>query len=209
MFTGIVEETGVIKSVEKGAKSAVLQIESKMIAMSIKKGDSIATNGVCLTVTGINKNVFSADVMNETRMRSALGNLKTGHLVNLERAMPLDGRFDGHIVSGHIDGTGIIVNIKKDDIAIWYTVQSTSKIMQYVIEKGSIAIDGISLTIADVSKDTFKVSVIPHTVKVTNLSKRSVGEVVNLENDIIGKYVEKFLQNKTGVTQQFLIENGF
>lgn len=209
MFTGIVEETGVIKSVGKGAKSAVLQIESKMIAMSIKKGDSIATNGVCLTVTGINKNVFSADVMNETRMRSALGNLKTGHLVNLERAMPSDGRFDGHIVSGHIDGTGIIVNIRKDDIAIWYTVQSTSKIMQYVIEKGSIAIDGISLTIADVSKDTFKVSVIPHTVKVTNLSKRSVGEVVNLENDIIGKYVEKFLQNKTGVTQQFLIENGF
>lgn len=209
MFTGIVEETGKIKSVKKGSKSAVLQIESKIMTKDIKEGDSIATNGVCLTVTGITPDSFFANVMNETLMRSSLGHLKPSDVVNVERAMPLNGRFDGHIVSGHIDGIGTITNIRKDDIAIWYTIQTSAKIMRYIIEKGSIALDGISLTIANITKNTFQVSVIPHTVNVTNLSKKRIGDVVNLENDLIGKYVEKFLDNKTSITHQFLREHEF
>jgi riboflavin synthase len=209
LFTGIIEETGRIKSVKKGSNSAVLQIESNMMKRDIKVGDSIATNGVCLTVTGINPDSFFANVMHETLMRSSLGHLKPSDVVNIERAMPLNGRFDGHIVSGHIDGIGTITNMRKDDIAIWYTIQTSAKIMRYIIEKGSIALDGISLTIANITKNTFQVSVIPHTVNVTNLSKKRIGDVVNLENDLIGKYVEKFLDHKTTITHSFLKEHEF
>ena len=175
-------------------------------------GDSIAVNGVCLTVTSFTDASFTADVMHETLNRSSLGALRPGSKVNLERAMSADGRFGGHIVSGHIDGTGRITDIKKDDNAVWYTISAPPDILRYIVEKGSIAIDGISLTIAYVDSRCFKVSIIPHTSANTTLALRKPGDTVNLENDCIGKYVEKLLQpyQKTGnITREFLLQNGF
>lgn len=209
MFTGIVEATGTVCNIKKSPKSAVLTIACRKLLEDLKPGDSVATNGVCLTITGISGNHFTADVMNETLTKSSLGALHIGSNVNLERAILASGRFGGHIVSGHIDGTGIISRIQKDDIAVWYTIKTTAKIMQYIVEKGSIAIDGISLTVARVMKDSFRVSVIPHTAESTTLSDKHTGSVVNLENDIIGKYVEKFTQNNTCITNEFLMENEF
>lgn len=209
MFTGIVEETGIVRNIRKGAKSAVLTIEGKKIFDDLKPGDSVATNGVCLTVTDNKNYSFTADVMNATLLRSSLGGLTAGTRVNLERALAVNGRFGGHIVTGHIDGTGKINSIKNDDIAVWYTVKTTPGIMSYIIEKGSITIDGISLTIAEVMQDGFLVSVIPHTAKETILSDKKVGSIVNLENDIVGKYIKKFTQNNGSITETFLYENGF
>jgi riboflavin synthase len=209
MFTGIVEETGIVKNIRKGAKSAVLTIEGKKIFDDLKPGDSVATNGVCLTVTDNKNYSFTADVMNATLLRSSLGSLTAGTRVNLERALAVNGRFGGHIVTGHIDGTGKITSIKNDDIAVWYTVKTTPGIMSYIIEKGSITIDGISLTIAEVMQDGFLVSVIPHTAKETILSEKKIGSIVNLENDIVGKYIKKFTQNNGSITETFLYENGF
>lgn len=209
MFTGIVEEIGKVISIKKGTNSVSLSLGGTLIFSDLKLGDSVAVNGICLTVTSIKGNVFTADVMNETLSRSSLGELKTGSNVNLERAMPANGRFGGHLVSGHIDGTGIISAIKKDDIAIWYTVKTERKIMRYIIEKGSIAIDGISLTVAKVERDNFSVSIIPHTAKETVLSEKKTGSIVNLENDIVGKYIEKFMTTPNGITKEFLLENRF
>lgn len=209
MFTGIVEEAGTVNGVSKGAKSAVLTIAAKTIFEDLKPGDSVAVNGVCLTITRILKCSFTADVMNETLKRSSLGTLKIGSRVNLERAMPANGRFGGHIVSGHIDGTGMILKKRNDEIAVWYTIRASELVMRYVIEKGSIAIDGISLTVASVKKDHFAVSVIPHTAKETTLSQKNAGEVVNLETDIVGKYIEKLNSQNQEITKDFLIRNGF
>ena len=215
MFTGIVEEVGKIQNVRKNIKSSVLTIEGNKIFEDIHVGDSISVNGVCLTVTMFNNNIFEADVMNETLIRSSLGKLKNGSCVNLERAIPANGRFGGHIVSGHIDGIGKIVKIEKDDNAIWYTISVKENLMRYIVEKGSIAIDGISLTVAKVHQEDFSVSIIPHTVKETILSHKSVGDIVNIENDVIGKYVEKFInfpqknKDENNITMDFLIKNGF
>jgi len=209
LFTGIVEEIGKVKAIKTGAKSTALSIGGNLIFSDLKLGDSIAVNGICLTVTSINERIFTADVMNETLSRSSIGELKTGSNVNLERAMSADGRFGGHIVSGHIDGTGKISAIKKDDIAIWYTVKTDSKIMRYIIEKGSITIDGISLTVAKVERDNFSVSIIPHTAEETVLSEKKIGSIVNLENDVVGKYIEKFMTTPKGITKDFLLENSF
>lgn len=209
MFTGIIEEIGIVRNIKKGTKSAMLTVEGRKILDDLKTGDSVATNGVCLTVTNISNSSFSADVMNETLSRSSLGSLNIRCKVNLERAMPANGRFGGHIVSGHIDGTGKITSIKKDDIAIWYTIKTNQSIMRYIIEKGSIAIDGISLTIAKVTHDSFSVSVIPHTAKETTLSEKSIGCFVNLENDIVGKYIEKFSHSNNGIIKEFLDKNKF
>lgn len=209
MFTGIIEEKGTVAAIKKGAKSATLAIMAAKIFSDLKIGDSIAVNGVCLTVTTIAGNTFAADVMNETLSRSSLGELKAGSRANLERAMLAGGRFGGHIVSGHIDGTGTISGIKKDDIAIWYTVKTSPQIMRYIVEKGSIAIDGISLTVAKTDRDSFSVSIIPHTAKETTLSEKTTGSIVNLENDIIGKYVEKLLPASKGITKELLMENGY
>lgn len=209
MFTGIIEETGVIRAVQRGAKSAVLTVEAKKILEDVHIGDSIATNGVCLTVTSVRGSCFTADVMNETLRRSSLGDLTPGSRVNLERAMAVNGRFGGHIVSGHIDGTGTVVSVRRDDIAVWYTIRTAPQLMRYIVEKGSIAIDGISLTVAAVETDRFSVSVIPHTAQETTLSEKRPGVTVNLENDVIGKYVEKLMQKDSGVTLEFLAQNGF
>lgn len=215
MFTGIVEEIGKVQNIKKNVKSFVLTIEGNKIFEDINIGDSISVNGVCLTVTTFTNNSFTADVMYETMSRSSLGQLKNGSHVNLERAMTANGRFGGHIVSGHIDGTGKIIKIEKDDNAIWYTIAVKDNLMKYIVEKGSIAIDGISLTIAKVTVDNFSVSIIPHTVQETILSHRSDGDIVNIENDVIGKYVEKlitFEKNRkveSNITMDFLMKSGF
>lgn len=193
MFTGIIEEIGTVRGVKKGARSEVLTIGAAGILDDLKVGDSISVNGICLTVTSFTATEFTADVMHETMIRSSLSRLHSGSKVNLERAMPANGRFGGHIITGHIDGTGIIRSIERDDNAIWYTIRTTAGILRYIVEKGSIGIDGISLTVAKLSGDDFSVSVIPHTAKQTTLSGKRVGDTVNLENDCVGKYIEKFL----------------
>lgn len=215
MFTGIVEEVGMIENIRRGQHSAVLTIRASKVLEGTELGDSIAVNGICLTVTSLPNGAFTADVMHETLNRSSLSGLGRGSRVNLERAMAADGRFGGHIVSGHVDGVGHISRIRRDDNAIWYTVSAAPEILRYVVEKGSITIDGISLTVAAVTEKDFSISAIPHTVAVTVLSDRKEGDTVNLETDIIGKYVEKLLQRKTptpassGITMDFLSKHGF
>ena len=193
MFTGIVEEVGKVIGMKHGLKSVNLTVSASLIFSDLGIGDSVSTNGVCLTVTHISGNTFTADVAHESLNRSTLGVLKLQSSVNLERAMSACGRFGGHIVSGHIDGSGVIQAVKADDIAIWYTIATSSRIMAYIVEKGSITIDGISLTVATVTDKTFSVSVIPHTASQTTLRDRKVGDTVNLENDIVGKYIEKLM----------------
>ena len=212
MFTGIINEVGTLQSIRRGANSAVLTIGATTVLEDVNLGDSIAVNGVCLTVTSFTSTQFTADVMHETLNRSALGALRPGSSVNLERAMRADGRFDGHIVAGHIDGTGVIASIQRDDNAIRYTIRTTSAILRYIIEKGSIAIDGISLTVTDVTRETFSVSVIPHTAACTTLAQRRIGDTVNLENDCIGKYVERLLSTpnqQSNITLDFLAKHRF
>lgn len=215
MFTGIVEEVGTLERVQRGVHSEILTISAQRVLEQTKLGDSIAVNGICLTVTAMTESCFTADVMHETMLRSSLSGLRIGAKVNLERAMAADGRFGGHIVSGHVDGVGRIVEIKKDDNAYWYTIACDAKILHYIVEKGSITIDGISLTVARVSEEDFAVSIIPHTASVTTLGLRKSGDVVNLETDILGKYVEKFLLGKKEgpakkeIDMAFLAEHGF
>lgn len=220
MFTGIVEEVGAIKNIKRGQHSAVLTIHAKTVLEETRIGDSIAVNGICLTVTRLFPDGFSADVMHETLNRSSLAGLTAGSVVNLERAMPANGRFGGHIVAGHVDGVGHIANIRKDDTAVWYTVLAGPEILRYVVEKGSITIDGISLTVARVDSQSFAISAIPHTVSVTVLADRKPGDMVNLETDIIGKYVEKLLhfsqeeaapapKQSSGITKEFLTRYGY
>ena len=223
MFTGLVEEVGTIQNVRRGARSCVLTIGCKKVLEGSQVGDSIAVNGVCLTVTGMGGSYYTADVMAETMNRSSLGQLSTCDGVNLERAMPANGRFGGHIVSGHIDGTGTVQGIEPDDNAIWYTIAAKPNLLRYIVEKGSIAIDGISLTVAKVTQTTFSVSTIPHTRSATTLGERRPGDLVNLENDIVGKYVEKFICEKNthgaivdknekkthGITREKLMQYGY
>lgn len=216
MFTGIIEETGTVKAIQKGSSSSFIKIHADKIFEGMQLGDSIAVNGVCLTVTDFGGNIFKADVMNETLSRSSLGQLQIGSPVNLERAMAANGRFGGHIVSGHIDGTGTISDIRNDGIALWYTVRTDPEILRYIVEKGSIAIDGISLTVAAVTDSSFSVSIIPHTASQTILSAKNAGDTVNLENDIIGKYVEKLMKpaaddrsQSSSISREFLAEYGY
>lgn len=193
MFTGIVEELGRVNRVTRSSVQSKLVIGCRKCLEDIHLGDSIAVNGVCLTVVSFDRATFSADVMNETFKRSSLGALSPGDKVNLERAMPMNGRFGGHIVTGHIDGTGTIKTITKDGNAFWFEIGADKEIMNLIVEKGSVAIDGISLTVADVAATSFKVSIIPHTLSETVLGSKKVGDVVNLENDLIGKYVKNFV----------------
>lgn len=201
--------------IERGSQSALLHIECKKVLEGTQVGDSIAVNGVCLTVTALNGGGYTADVMSETLNRSTLASMKRGSRVNLERAMAADGRFGGHIVAGHVDGIGEIIKIARDETAIWYRISAAPEVMRYIVEKGSITIDGISLTVAQVSDTDFTVSVIPHTQANTILREKRAGDYVNLETDIIGKYVEKLLhpsaetKKESKLTMEFLRENGF
>lgn len=215
IFTGIIEELGVVKSIAINGASGCITIKAKKVLEGTQLGDSIAVNGTCLTVTSINSDGFSADVMAETVKRTSLSQVGKGDLVNLERAMILNGRFGGHIVSGHIDGTGTTRNTQKRK-AIWVTIKAPDEILDLIVEKGSICIDGISLTVATVSDQDFQVSIIPHTAKETTLIHKKVGSLVNLENDIVGKYIKKLMENNqeeqakkaSGLTMEMLEEYG-
>lgn len=220
MFTGIIEEIGIVKSV----KSKVITIEANKIFDDLKLGDSVAVNGTCLTISSFSNKIFNADITTETLSRTNLGDLKSGFKVNLERALTLNGRLGGHIVSGHIDGVGIIKNISKSENDIILKIEVSANLMKYIIEKGSVAVDGISLTVAkvDSNKNNFSVAIIPHTLKETVLYYKKAGDKVNIENDIIGKYVEKLLsfndfnfnnetnnKKNSNINMEFLIKNGF
>lgn len=219
MFTGLIEEVGTVKGIRKHGEVMLMSISAKKVIEGIAIGDSIAVNGVCLTVTSYHSNDFTADVMPETFRKSSLSSLSNGRTVNLERAMIAGGRFGGHIVQGHVDGTGQIVARYEDGNAIVFEIRVNAKDgMKYMIPKGSITIDGISLTIVDTQPNIVKVSVIPHTLAETALQQRIVGDVVNIECDIIGKYVdhllefrgkEKELPKKSTLSTSFLSEHGF
>lgn len=213
MFTGIIEDLGEVIQIKNSGDSYVLGIRSEKILEDTRLGDSIAVNGVCLTVTTIRDMSFTADVMPETLKCSSLGELRVGSRVNLERAMIANGRFGGHIVSGHIDGVGRIRRLTRDKNAVWVEIAAGPDILRLIVEKGSIAIDGISLTVARVTDSSFSVSIIPHTGMNTTLLSRSVGDIVNLENDILGKYVDRLLQagskGSEGLSMNTLFDNGF
>lgn len=219
MFTGIIEEVGIIRKITVNQKSGKINIQAKKILEDIKLGDSIAVNGVCLTVCEVLQNEFVADVMMETVRATNLSLLKNNSKVNLERAMSLSSRFGGHIVSGHVDVTGIIVDFKKEENAVWISIKAESEFLENVIYKGSITIDGVSLTVAYVDEELLKVSIIPHTKDSTTLLSKKIGDKVNLESDIIGKYVKRFIDlssnnstnkmKKTNLDMDFLIKNGF
>lgn len=215
MFTGIVEELGTLRAVRHGADSAQLVIGAEKILADIRTGDSIAVNGVCLTAVHFAAREFTSDVMAETLARTNLGSLHTGDRVNLERALRLGDRLGGHLVSGHIDGVGTIVRQERHDIATLVTIRAPREVMRYIIKKGSVAIDGTSLTVVDFGSESFQVSLIPHTGHATTLGFKKVGDTVNLEGDIIGKYIERLagMREETGreskVSLDFLAEHGF
>ncbi len=214
MFTGLIEEIGSIRQVVSGAEWGSISIGCRNVLSGTKIGDSIAVNGVCLTVTDLKKDGFTADVMAETLRRSSLGTLRQGDPVNLERAMPADGRFGGHIVAGHIDGTGVLSRKERVGNAVLLEISAASAILYEIVEKGSIAIDGVSLTVVSVNESGFTVSIIPHTGAQTILLEKSTGSTVNLETDVIAKYVRRFIspapeEKKPTLTLDFLRENGF
>jgi riboflavin synthase len=212
MFTGIIEEIGTVKAIQHGSKSVCLTVWADKVLEDMKIGDSINTNGVCLTVVSFNKGAFSADAMPETMRRSNLGNLSAGSKVNLERAMKLNDRLGGHFVSGHCDGTGMIRKTWEEDNAVWFTITADKAMLKYIAEKGSVALDGISLTVARVDNSSFDVSVIPHTLSVTTMVNKKAGDSVNLECDLIAKYLEKVAGiggEKGNITLEYLAEQGF
>jgi riboflavin synthase len=212
MFTGIIEEIGTVKSVTKGAKSFSMMITADVVASGLRTGESVNTNGACLTVTSLGNDSFTVDVMPETMRQTNLGTLKQGSPVNLERALQLSSRLGGHLVSGHIDGTGLIRNVKKEDNAVWITVKAGAEILRYIIPKGSVSVDGISLTVVHVDQDSFNVSLIPHTMTVTTLKEKKPGDTVNIECDMVAKYIEKFTGNPgpgVGIDREFLDKYGF
>ena len=212
MFTGIIEEVGSVHGIGGGS----LTIKASKVLQDVQLGDSIAVNGVCLTVTRFDGGSFDADVMPETIRRTSLAELKKGSPVNLERALTLQSRLGGHIVSGHIDGVGHVVSLKEEQNAVLMRISAEKDILRHIVEKGSVALDGISLTVAEVTDSDFTVSLIPHTRQVTNLSSKKAGSTINIENDVIGKYVEKLMQpqetpkeNVSRITMDFLKNNGF
>lgn len=212
MFTGIIEEIGTIRNIRKGSNAVQLTVGARMILADVKVGDSINTQGVCLTVTSFTADAFTADVMPETMSRTAFSRFRVGSGVNLERALRLNDRLGGHIVSGHIDGTGNVISIRKDENAVWYRVSASPAILRYIIEKGSVALDGISLTVAAVDRASFEVSIIPHTQEQTTLPGLHTGDPVNIECDMLGKYIEKLIepgQNRKGMDLNFLTKNDF
>ena len=216
MFTGIVEEIGTIKEIIQGSKSIRLSITCSRIMDDVNIGDSIAVNGICLTVTHIGGSYFLADVMPETMRRTGLSKLRVSDKVNLERALKISGRLGGHIVSGHIDGTGILVSRFEENNAIWLTIEAEISILKYMVMKGSVTLDGTSLTVAHLDDNRFKVALIPHTAGETILGSIKVGAKVNIECDLIGKYVEKFInsniqesKSSKDISIEFLRRNGF
>ena len=210
MFTGIIEEVGKVLDIVRSDDLIKISIGCSKVLNDTQIGDSISVNGVCLTVVSMDDNKFLADVMRETIKSSSLGMLSLGEIVNLERAMTLNKRLGGHIVTGHIDGIGNIIHKRENDRCVVIGVSTTNDIIKYVVKKGSVSLDGISLTVSDVYGKIFEVSVIPHTMEQTNLASKNIGDVLNIECDVIGKYIEKLLHGaENGITHEFLNENGF
>jgi len=214
MFTGIIEELGIVTRLNRGSNSCQISIQASKVLEDVKLGDSIAINGVCLTVTSFDRGQFAADMMAETLAKTNLNDLGSGQRVNLERAARLGDRMGGHLVQGHVDAVGTIVEQQTVDIAKVLRINAPQEILDYLVAKGSVAIDGISLTVVAVFPDSFTVSIIPHTAKMTTLGFKKTGDTVNLETDIIGRYVEKLLrrngtQHKSGLSSEFLAEHGF
>lgn len=218
MFTGIIEEIGLVENIQRSGESFVLAVKAEKVLEGVQLGDSIAVNGVCLTVTSFSNNRFTVDVMPETVKATSLRTVQRGSRVNLERAMAAGGRFGGHFVSGHVDGTGVIKSKKPFENAVYYEIEAGQELMQYIIVRGSIAVDGTSLTVFGVTENRFTISLIPHTLSETVLGLKDTGDVVNLECDMIGKYVGHFLngfpydssqKKPSGITEKFLEENGF
>ncbi len=190
MFTGIVEELGTVRCIGSGH----IKVAACQVLDALQVGDSIAVNGICLTVTAFDDKGFQADVMPETIRRTSLSQLRQGSVVNLERALTLSSRLGGHIVSGHIDGVGEIISFTEEKNALLMKIAAPAAILRYIVEKGSVALDGISLTVAGVTAEGFSVSLIPHTRKVTDLRDKKPGDSINIENDVVGKYIERLLQ---------------
>lgn len=217
MFTGIVEEIGRVKAIAHGSNSSRLQIEAKRVLENTRIGDSIATNGMCLTVSALDSHSFSADVMAQSLRKSTMGQLKTGSRVHLERALSLETRLGGHLLSGHVDCMGTITAKWQEGIAQWVRIQIPNQYLKYVILHGSIAIDGISLTVAQLYEDGLAVSTIPITQQDTLLVDKKIGEAVNIETDMLAKYTERLLTHQSqgedtkssGVDMDFLSKNGF
>jgi len=229
MFTGLIAELGTVERLAEGSTSCQLTVRAQKILPGVKIGDSIAVNGVCLTVVHLQGNRFTADVMPETVRRTTLRQLQPGDRVNLEKALrPTDG-LDGHIVQGHVEGVGTIREIAPEGNALVYHIETPKELLRYIVEKGSVAIDGISLTVTETDDTGFSVSLIPHTAKMTTLGYKSVGDSVNLETDILARYVEKMLglqktadglpdsrrteiageNSEDGLTEAFLRQHGF
>jgi len=214
MFTGLIEEIGHISGIVKGRNSYQFIIKADKVLIDSKVGDSICTNGACLTITQMSRTTFTVDVMSETVIMTNFKELKNGSPVNLERAMKLSDRLGGHLVSGHIDGLGRIISMDKDDIAWRIKIEANKELINKILDKGSIAVDGISLTVVSVSDSSFEISIIPHTALETTLLQKKVNDTVNLETDMIGKYVFRFLEkskteNSPSVTMELLQKNGF
>lgn len=214
IFTGIIEELGKVRDIRTGSRSCQLEIGAGVVLTDVKLGDSIAVNGVCLTVVDFDSDRFVADVMWETLRKTNLERLHTGDLVNLERALRLGDRLGGHLVLGHVDGVGRIIEQRQVDIALVTRIGCSPELLRYVLPKGSVAVDGISLTVVECLSDSFTVSLIPHTAKSTTLGWKKPGDLVNLETDIIGKYVEQLMRGGTlasgkGIDLAFLQEHGF
>ncbi|MBP2025037.1 riboflavin synthase [Peptoniphilus stercorisuis] len=216
MFTGIVEEVGIIKNIKKNSNSLSLTISANKVLEDIKLGDSICTNGVCLTVTDFDKYSFTVDAIESTIRKTDLYNLDISSKVNLERALSLKDRLGGHIVQGHVDGIGEIANIRDEDLSKVYSIKAKENLLNKLVKQGSITISGVSLTISDLKEDYFEVSIIPHTLKETIINDLKIGDIVNLEIDIIGKYIDRFLngdkskdEKVSSLSLDFLAENGF
>jgi len=211
MFTGIIEEMGSVKALRREAGSAQLTIFASTVLDNTALGDSICVNGVCLTVVDIGRSEFSADIANETLKVTGLGELQGGQKVNLERALQLSARIGGHLVTGHVDAVGRIREKRQEGNSWRVFIEAPETALRYIIKKGSVAVDGISLTVADVDKTGFSIAMIPHTAKLTTLGFKSAGDSVNLETDIIGKYVERLLSGRVegGLNLEFLKGHGF
>ncbi|MGM1046044.1 riboflavin synthase alpha chain [Paenibacillus uliginis N3/975] len=220
MFTGLVEEIGEMRQIGRKGEAMVLSISALRIMDDLKLGDSVAVNGVCLTATTIGKSMFTVDVMPETYRSTNLKELQGGSKVNLERAMAAGARFGGHIVQGHVDGVGIIRSVHSDQNAVVYEIApSNMDLFKYIIPKGSVTLDGISLTVVKINDSSFTVSIIPHTLAETVLAFKKAGDKVNIENDILGKYVDHLLHygsqgaasktSSTGISHDYLSEHGF
>lgn len=209
MFTGIIEEIGTVTSIKRKSHALELSIRAKVVLVDVKRGDSIAVNGVCLTVSSFTHDTFVVDVIPETFNSTTLANLSSNARVNLERAMAANGRFGGHFVSGHVDGIGVIRSIKKESNAITKKIEVDFSLMKYMTPKGSVAIDGTSLTIFDVDQSSITISLIPTTQYDSLIGDKRIGEKVNIECDMLAKYTERILTSKTGISKEWLQDKGF